>query len=58
MGDTITCPECGDEAESMEEVKKAHKREVPEFEADDDGVNLYGNKDLYLSKSPLGVRRE
>jgi len=61
MGDTITCPECGDEAESMEELAEAHKHEVPEFDVDeDDGFDLYGNKDLFLCKScknPLGVRR-
>ncbi|MES3517316.1 MAG: hypothetical protein PPP58_06600 [Natronomonas sp.] len=61
MGDTITCPECGDEAESMEELEAAHKREIPEFDADEDGeFNLFGKKDLFLCKScrnPLGVRR-
>lgn len=61
MGDTVTCPECGDEAESMEELNKAHKHEVPEFEVEDDGgFNLHENKDLFLCKScknPLGVRR-
>lgn len=61
MGDTITCPECGDTAESMEELEKAHKHEVPEFEETEDGeFNLFGNKDLYLCKNcknPLGMRR-
>lgn len=61
MGDTTTCPDCGDEAESMEELQKAHKHEVPEFGVEQDGgFSLYGNKDLYLCKNcknPLGIRR-
>ena len=61
MSDTITCSECGDKAESMEELNTAHKHEVPEFEEDaDGGFDLFENKDLFLCKScknPLGVRR-
>ncbi len=61
MGDTIACPECGEEVESTAELEEAHRHEVPEFDADEDGeVSLYGNADLYLCKScktPLGVER-
>lgn len=61
MGDTITCPECGDEAESMEELDEAHKHEVPEFEVEENGeFSLYENNDLFLCKNcknPLGMRR-
>jgi len=62
MGENITCPECGDEVESMEDLEKAHKHEVPEFDVEEDGgFKLYGNRDLYLCKnckSHLGVRRK
>ncbi len=61
MSDTITCPECGDEAETMEELNEAHQHDVPEFEEDEDGgLHLFENKDLFLCKNcknPLGVRR-
>lgn len=58
MGDSVTCPECGAEVESMDELEKDH--EVAEIEADDDGFNHYGNRDLFLCKGckePLGVGR-
>lgn len=61
MGDTITCPECGDEAESIEELEEAHKHEVPTFDVDEDGeFTVYGNNDLYMCKNcknPLGTSR-
>lgn len=45
----------------MEELDKAHKHEVPEFEVEEDGgFSLYENKDLFLCKNcknPLGMRR-
>lgn len=42
----------------MDELEKDH--EVAEIEADDDGFNHYGNRDLFLCKGckePLGVGR-
>jgi len=52
VSDTITYPECDDEAESIEELEGAHEHEVPEFDVQEDGeLNLYGNKDPYLRKS-------
>ena len=61
MSDTIVCPECDDEAESMAELSEAHQHEVPEFDVDEDGgFNLHENKDLFLCKScknPLGIRQ-
>ncbi|PSP33331.1 hypothetical protein BRC64_03805 [Halobacteriales archaeon QH_10_67_22] len=62
MGETITCPDCGDEVESMEDMEAAHKHAVPEFGVEEDGdFSLHGNKDLFLCnscKNPLGVRRK
>ena len=59
MGDTLTCPECGTDAESMDDLETGH--EVAETEPQEDGsLNLYGNKDLYLCKGckkPLGVKK-
>lgn len=59
MGDTLTCPECGNEAESIEELESEHG--VPEVEVQDDGsVSLFENHDLFLCKgckAPLGFER-
>ena len=59
MGDTLTCPECGAEVDSMDQLEADH--EVHEIEAQDDGsFTLYGNRDLFLCKnckSHLGVSR-
>lgn len=56
MGDTLTCPECGNEAESIEELDAEH--EVPEVDVQDDGsISLFENHDLFLCegcKAPLG----
>lgn len=59
MGDTLTCPECGAEAESVEDVGTV---EVPEIEVEGEGhsFNLFGNRDLFLCKDckrPLGMPR-
>ncbi|MEF8826991.1 MAG: hypothetical protein V5A27_11745 [Halapricum sp.] len=57
MGDTLTCPECGNEIESMEHLETAH--EVTEVEPQEDGsFNLFEKNDLFLCKNcrkPLGV---
>ena len=59
MGDTVTCPECGETVDSVEQLETNHA--VPEIEENDDGsVSLFENSDLFLCKnckSPLGVRR-
>ncbi len=59
MGDTLTCPECGKEIESMDHLETAH--EVAEVEPEDDGsFTLYENHDLFLCegcKKPLGVNK-
>jgi hypothetical protein len=56
MGDTLTCPECGNEAESIEELDAEH--EVLEVDVQDDGsISLFENRDLFLCegcKAPLG----
>jgi len=59
MSDALTCPECGEAAESAEELDVEH--DVPEVEVDDDGsISLFENRDLYLCencKKPLGMSR-
>jgi hypothetical protein len=59
MGDTITCPECGETVDSVEQLETEH--DVPGVEENDDGsISLFGNDDLFLCKnckSPLGIRR-
>ncbi|MEF8812229.1 MAG: hypothetical protein V5A55_00175 [Halovenus sp.] len=59
MGDTLSCPECGEEVESAEELETQH--DVPEVEVDDDGsLTLFENNDLFLCKNckkPLGMPR-
>ncbi|WP_049906709.1 hypothetical protein [Halorubrum tebenquichense] len=57
MSDTITCPECGEEVDSVEQLEEGH--EVPEIEVEDDGsFSLFRNRDLFLCKNcknPLGM---
>lgn len=59
MGDTITCPECGAEVDSMEQLEAEHS--VDEIEEEEDGsFSLFENRDLFLCKNcknPLGVSR-
>ncbi|MFC7230608.1 hypothetical protein ACFQMM_02980 [Saliphagus sp. GCM10025308] len=58
MADTLTCPECGDTIRSREHLEAGH--EVAELEPNEDGLTLYGNRDLFLCrncKRPLGVGR-
>jgi len=60
MGDTLSCPECGEEVDSEEQLEREH--DVPEVEIDDDGgVTLFENRDLFLCKNckkPLGMSRD
>jgi len=59
MGDTLTCPECGEEASSVDELEAEH--DVAEVDVDDDGsITLFENHDLFLCegcKKPLGFSR-
>jgi len=59
MGDTITCPECGEAVDSVEQLEEGHS--VPEIAVEDDGsVTLFENNDLFLCKNcknTLGMRR-
>ena len=59
MGDTLTCPECGKDVESADELESGH--EVAEVEIEDDGsFSLFENHDLFLCKdckNPLGFRK-
>ena len=53
----LECSDCGTEIESTDDLEQT---ELPEVEADDGGVSLYGNRDLFLCsgcKKPLGVGR-
>lgn len=60
MGDTLTCPGCGEEIHSTDEVEV--QEDVPEVEVNEDrSFNLYGNRDLFLCKNckkPLGMRHD
>jgi len=57
VGDGITCPDCGTDVESADQLTDGP--EVTELETDDDGsIRLYGNRDLFLCENcrrPLGV---
>lgn len=57
MGDTLTCPECGTDIESADQLEDGP--EVAELETDDDGsIHLYGKRDLFLCencRNPLGL---
>lgn len=59
MADTLTCPECGAEIDSADQLE--HEHEVAEVELEDSGsISLYGNRDLYMCKNckrTLGVSR-
>jgi len=58
MADTITCPECDAEVESLDDLEK--HEEVHEVAGDGDSIELFGTRDLYLCKGcrkPLGVGR-
>jgi hypothetical protein len=59
MGDTLTCEECGEEVDSIDDLEEGH--EVAEIESDDDGsITLFQNHDLFLCKNckkPLGMSR-
>jgi len=59
MAESLTCPECGVEVESAEQLVAEH--EVTEVEIEeDDSFNLFENRDLFLCKDckkPLGVGR-
>lgn len=53
----LECSDCGTEIESTDDLEQT---ELPEVEADDSSVSLYGNTDLFLCsgcKKPLGVGR-
>ncbi|WP_254767862.1 hypothetical protein [Salinilacihabitans rarus] len=56
MTDELTCPGCGNTAESKAHLEEAH--EVAELEFDGEEIALYGNRNLFLCRSckrPLGV---
>lgn len=59
MGDSLQCPECGQETETADDLDR--DRAVPEVEMDDDrSIHLFENRDLFLCKNcknPLGVSR-
>ncbi|PSQ56002.1 MAG: hypothetical protein BRD23_09880 [Halobacteriales archaeon SW_9_67_25] len=59
MAESLTCPECGAEVASAEQLVAEH--EVTEVEVDEDGsLNLFENRDLFLCKdckNPLGIRQ-
>lgn len=59
MSDTLACPECETEIESVDELEQ--RDEIAEIEAQDDGsIGLFENRDLFLCencKEPLGVSR-
>jgi hypothetical protein len=59
MSNELTCPECGETAESIDDLEEGG--EVTEVEAGERGsLNLYENRDLFLCKNcrkPLGISR-
>jgi uncharacterized protein with PIN domain len=59
MTDTLSCPECGTEVDSVEELEVEH--DVPEIEENDDGsIHLFEKRDLFLCENcrkPLGMSR-
>jgi hypothetical protein len=59
MADSLSCPECGNEVESTDELEAGH--DVSEIEMEDDGsISVYEKRDLFLCKdckNPLGVSR-
>ncbi len=58
MSDTVSCPDCGTEIESADDLEQ---EDVPEIETHDDGsITLFENNDLFLCKGckkPLGMSR-
>jgi hypothetical protein len=59
MSDTLNCPECDNEIESIDELERGD--EITEVEESDDGsISLFENRDLFLCKNckkPLGMSR-
>lgn len=59
MTDTLSCPDCETEIDSLDELER--EGAVSEIEAKDDGsFNLFEKRDLFLCKNcrnPLGVSR-
>ena len=59
MADTLTCSECGNVAESADDLETGEP--IPAVETGDDGsIHLYENNDLFLCENcrkPLGVSR-
>ena len=59
MTDTVTCSDCGTDAESTDDVEVVE--DIDEIEVgDDDSFDLFGKRDLFLCKecrNPLGVSR-
>lgn len=56
MAETLSCPDCGTEVESAEQLVAEH--EVTELDVEDGAFNLFGSRDLYLCedcRTPLGV---
>jgi hypothetical protein len=57
MADSVSCPECGAETDTADDLESGPT--VPEIESDDDGtISLYGNQDLFLCsncQATLGV---
>ena len=47
MADTLHCPECGKDIESMDDLEKGD--EIVEIEVEDDGsINLFEHRDTFL----------
>ncbi len=59
MSDTLSCPDCETEIESLDELER--EGEVSEIEAtEDNSISLFENHDLFLCKNckkPLGFSR-
>jgi hypothetical protein len=59
MSDTLSCPECETEIDSIDGLERGG--EIAEIEGDDDGsISLFGNRDLFLCRNcrrPLGMPR-
>lgn len=59
MAESITCPDCGEVAESAADLEIGEP--VPEMETTDDGsIHLYENRDRFLCsncRKTLGVSR-
>ncbi|MFC4439309.1 MULTISPECIES: hypothetical protein [Natrialbaceae] len=58
MESELNCPECETAIRSKDQLEEGH--EVSELAFEDDGISLYGNRNLFLCKNckrPLGVDR-